>query len=207
MEPTLNMVQSWINNSKYKVKVIPRSNTSDKCEELLGIKEHSTLGTLINLIGGISVANGVIRHFGGNNDFGLSIKEVNLIENKKQNRIKDVLIVADDIYGGLFAINVNLTLCPAGKLVYLPPESYVWENLNIGHSAFVEWSMSKNVPMFYKKYEHIPVVTGIAFNNVINYIPPLWSKKLYDSCFNYEIIDSIKMIRIRSEILEHLSYE
>ena len=64
MGTALEIIQTWINNSKYKVNVIPRSDMADKCEEVLGITEHSTLGTMINHVGGLSVANGVIRHFG-----------------------------------------------------------------------------------------------------------------------------------------------
>ena len=205
METALGIIQTWINNSKYKIQVIPRSDLSDKCEDLLGITEHSTLGTLINHVGGLSVANGVIRHFCGNNTLGLSIKSVNLIDDGKPNRIKNALIVADDIYGGIFAISNSTFLAPQGKMLYLPPDSYIWENLNIGHSSFVEWSMSENVITFYKKYMNLPVEKNVPFNNVINYTPPLWSQNLSKDTFNYTLIDSLKMLKIRTELLEQLS--
>lgn len=204
METALEIIQTWINNSKYKVNVIPRSDMVDKCEEVLGITEHSTLGTMINHVGGLSVANGVIRHFGGNNMFGLSIKAVNLVADCKPNRIKNALIVADDVYGGLFAISNSTLWAPQGKMIYLPPDSYVWENLNIGHSAFVEWSMSESVKLFYNKYKNLPIERNIPFNNVVNYMPPLWSQNLSENNIDYSLVDSLKMLKIRSELLEQL---
>lgn len=204
MDNALDIIQQWINSSKMKVQIIPRINHEDKCDSVLEISEHSSLGTIINYVGGISAANGFIRHFGGNNAFELSIKNVNAIENKKPTRFKGVLIVADDIFGGLFAINESLPNVQPGKMLYLPPDSYTWESLDIGHTAFLNWSMTGDVLLFYKKYNDVPLPQSISFDKVANFKPPLWACNFNSEKVMCSIIESSKMHIIRSEILEQL---
>ncbi len=205
MDNALNLIQSWINHSRWKVQIIPRTDHNDECDSLLGISEHSTLGTIINHVGGISAANGVIRHFGGNNKFDLSIKCVNQLTNGSPNAFKGVLVVADDIYGGLFGINNSMTIAKPGVMLYLPPDSYVWESLDVGHSAFVNWTMSGDVALFYKRYEKVPVTGNIPFDKVLDYNPPLWAENIRTAKFKYVISDSVRMHKIRAQILEQLS--
>lgn len=204
MENALNLIQSWINNSRWKIQIISRTDRNDKCDSVLGLSEHSTLGTIINHVGGISAANGVIRHFGGNNKFNLSIKCVNQLTNRVPTTFKGVLIVADDIYGGLFGINNSIPIAKPGIMLYLPPDSYVWESLEAGHSAFVNWTMSGDVALFYKKYEKIPVEGNIPFDKVLDYTPPLWAESVNTGKFKYVLSDSSRMHKIRSQILEQL---
>ena len=205
MDNALNLIQSWINSSSWKVRIIPRSDHNDKCESLLGLTEHSTLGTIINHVGGISAANGVIRHFGGSNQFNLSIKSVNQILNQCPNAFPGVLVVADDIYGGVFGINNSLPIAKSGTMLYLPPDSYTWESLEIGHSAFVHWSMTGDVPLFYKKYRSIPVESNIPFQKVLDFSPPLWAADVAAGKFKYSMVESSQMHKTRSQLLEQLS--
>jgi hypothetical protein len=204
MENALNLIQSWIDNSRWKVQVISRCDRNDNCDSLLGISEHSTLGTIINHVGGISAANGVIRHFGGNNKFNLSIKCVNQLSNGLPNTFKGVLIVADDIYGGLFGINHSLPIAKTGMMLYLPPDSYGWESLEIGHSSFVNWTMSGDVAMFYKKYERVPVESHVPFDKVLSFTPPLWTENVKTGKFTYTLAESSYMHKIRAQLLEQL---
>lgn len=202
MDNALNLIQSWINSSRWKVNIISRSDLEDKCEDILGISEHSTLGTIVNHVGGISAANGAIRHFGGSNKYNLSIKSVNGLIDKRPTRIKGVLVVADDVYGGIFGINYSLVIAKPGIMLYLPPESYTWENLGVGHSAFVNWLMTGDVALFYKKYQKLPVPKEITFDKVVDYNPPLWSGKIEGLDCKYSLIESQKMHKIRMGMLE-----
>lgn len=205
MDNALELIQGWIRNSRWKVEIIKRSDREDNCEELLGISEHSTLGSIINHVGGISTVNGCIRHFGGNNRYGLSIREVNQIRDKIPTRFKGVLVVADDVYGGLFAINHSLPLASAGVMLYLPPDSYNWESMDVGHSAFVHWSLCGDVALFYKTCEKVPVSGEIPFDRCADYNPPLWAGDVKNGEFKYTLTESTRMHQIRAEILEQLS--
>jgi len=204
MNNALSLVQEWIDKSSGKVEVIPRLGRENGCEEVLGITENSTLGTIINHTGGISVANGTIRHFGGDNRYDLSVKSVNSIEDKRPRRIPGVLVAADDIYGGIFAINESVDGVPPGMMLYLPPESYSWETLDIGHSDFVQWSMSEHTGLFYLGFDKIPRQCVPGFAETLDFSPPLWVEDTSGTRYSVSVISSKKMHRIRIGLLEQL---
>ena len=204
MGNALDLIQEWKNNSPWEVTTIPRVDDQDKSEQLLGISENSTLGTIINHVGGISTANGVIRHFGGTNRFDLSIKTVNRLSCHLPRAFKGVLVVADDIYGGLFGINESLSLALPGTMLYLPPDAYGWESLDVGHSGFVSWTMTDAVPLFYKSYQYVPVESKIPFDKVLDYQPPLWARDVKTGNFTYTVTESSRMHQIRAQLLEQL---
>lgn len=207
MDTALAMIQSWINNSPNKIRVIPRSNRLSSCEEVLGITEHSVLGTIYNHTGGLSVADGLIRHFGGNNQYNLSIVEANCLVGKKPEQIEGVLIVAVDQYSGLFGINIDYTGTEPGAMIYLPPESYTWFPMKIGHSDFVKWSMSDKVDVFFKDYHRIPTLPNLAFDSIAQYMPPLWSVDLSTNEFNLTSISLRKILAIRAGYLAAINHQ
>lgn len=200
----LTLIQSWINSSKKKIIVIPRTDFLEKCDEILGVSEHSSLGTIINHTGGISAANGKIRHFGGSNQYDLSIKKVNKLEYRMPKSIPGILLVADDILGGLFGINSGTRNGKLGNILYLPPDSYSWEDLGIGHTAFLEWSINGDTELFFKKYEALSIPDSVPFDKTLTFTPPLWVlDRLLSNC-SYEQIDSKKSHSIRAGILNQL---
>lgn len=200
----LTLIQSWINSSKKKILVIPRINFLEMCDEVLGISEHSSLGTLVNHTGGMSVADGKIRHFGGSNQYDLSVKLVNNLENRLPTRIPGILIVADDVLGGLFGININTRIGKVGSILYLPPDSYVWEDLGIGHTAFLEWSIHGDTSLFFKKYALLNIPDKISFHKTMSFTPPLWVADKSLTSHLFEQIDSKKAHAIRAGIMNQL---
>ena len=200
----LSLIQSWINASQKKVQIVPRIGFENKCETILGISEHSSLGTLTNHTGGLSVSNGIIRHYGGDNRYGLSIREVNELSDMKPARVEGILIVADDVYGGLFGINASTAIGKPGAVLYLPPDTYVWENLEIGHTAFLHWSINGDTDLFYKKYSSLDLPESIPFYKTVSFNPPLWSADLSNTRFAASQIDTKKSHAIRFGILRQL---
>ena len=204
MENALVLIQSWIQSSKSKVRVIPRINREDECNILLGITERSVLGTIINHTGGLSVFNGCIRHWGGNNSFEWSIAEANSLCNRIPKRIPGVLLVADDYFGGIFGINYDHTHDEPGTIIYLPPESYTWYSMGIGHSEFVQWSMTDKVSLFYAAFEKLPRPNVIPFNKTLDYSPPLWISDRSEQSQIPPMISSYHSLKIRVGLLNTL---
>lgn len=205
MSNALALIQGWIKASPKKVTVIPRSDRLDSCDQILGITEHSVLGTLYNHTGGLTVANGMIRHFAGKNRFGLSMVEANRLVNKKPTLIDGVLLVAIDLYGGLFGINISFIGAKPGSMIYLPPDSYSWFAMEIGHSDFVQWSMSDRVSVFYKDYQKLAVQLNCSFDSVMQYMPPLWSVDVSSGNFKASTISLSKFIAIRAGYLAEIN--
>ncbi len=205
MGNALALIQGWINESPNKITIIPRSDCLDSCDQILGISEYSVLGTLFNHTGGLIVANGLIRHFGGKNRFNMSIVEANRLANKIPTLIEGVLIVAIDIYGGLFAINIDYIGANPGSMLYLPPDSYSWFAMKIGHSDFVEWSMSNKVSMFYTDYQKLTIQPDCGFDSIMQYMPPLWSVDIQTTNLKPSLIKASKIIAIRAGYLAEIS--
>ncbi len=61
-----------------------------------------------------------------------------------------MLLVADDVLGGIFAINGGGLGEDAGNLYYFAPDTLRWEPLSIGYTAFLQWALSAdNLAQFY----------------------------------------------------------
>lgn len=205
MSNALALIQSWIKESPKKISVIPRSNRLNLCDHVLGISEHSVLGTIFNHTGGLIVGDGLIRHLGGENKYGISVIEANALTDRFPTMIEGILIVAVDIYGGLFGINIDYLGAKPGTMIYLPPDSYSWFPMRIGHSDFVQWSMSDKVTVFYKDYQHLSVQPDVPFEAVMQYMPPLWSVDLTDQTIKASRISVKKLIAIRAGYLAEVN--
>lgn len=203
MDNALPLIQGWIKSSKYKVIILPRINREFDCEDVLGITDHSVLGSIINGVGGISISNNLIRHFGGENKFGLSVRCVNQVQDKRPTLIDGQLIIADDIYGGLYSINSDPIIGTMGNVFYLPPDSYVWENLEVGHSMFVKWTLLGDLDLFYRTIrDKLPSLTNTCdLSECFSFTPPLWVKASGYSCSKYKSIENIK---IRSQMVSQI---
>ncbi len=207
MDNALSIIQGWIKDSPKKIIVIQRSDRNDLCEHVLGISEHSVLGTLFNHTGGLIVGDGLIRHLGGNNKYELSLVNVNALSDRLPTMIKGVLIVAIDIYGGLFGINIDYFGAKPGTMIYLPPDSYSWFSMEIGHSDFVQWSMSDKVMLFYKDYQHLSIQSNVPFDSIMQYMPPLWSIDLQSKAIKVSTIPVRKLVAIRAGYLAGINQQ
>lgn len=207
MSETLNTIQSWINHSQNKINVVKRSNALNGCKSVLNVSENSFLGAVIDATGGLIFDN-YIRHFGGENEFGLTIQSINKIIDYRPTVISNMLIIAVDIFGGIFSIDCGaFSKDNLGKVCYLPPDSYSWEFMNFSHSAFLEWCIRGDLQAFY-----LPILErvnnmkldNLQFDRIWSFSPDLWSENSEVSCD--EPVDCKKMIKIRLEMLSLISH-
>jgi len=58
------------------------------------------------------------------------------------------------------------------------PDNLLWENLNIGHSQFVDWCIDGDVDKFYESFawnESEEIIKNVKRGNCISFYPFLWS--------------------------------
>ena len=67
----------------------------------------------------------------------------------------------------------NVAFYTMKSVFYLPPDTYVWEDLGVGHTAFLQWSINGNVKLFYEKYSCLQIPQNIPYNKVVSFNPPL----------------------------------
>lgn len=118
----------------------------------LQVTTRSILGSMAMHAAGISVGHGWLRHLGcGGAGIGDGLREWNAeIGGAPLDPPLDrALVVALDVLGGVFAVNGGGLPGSPGEVFYFVPDTQAWMSLGMGHSAFVEWSLSPNLEPFY----------------------------------------------------------
>ncbi|MDB4937847.1 MAG: hypothetical protein JWP87_4819 [Labilithrix sp.] len=147
------------------------------CLEALQMTTRSTLGALAHETGGVLVDHGYLRMFGAgsprlprplvawNADVAVSLESY--------------IIVADDVVGGVFAIDTGGLGGKPGRIHYFAPDSLEWEDTELGHSDFVSWAFEGDLGAFYEHMrwpgweKDVAVVTG---DRSLSIVPPMWTE-------------------------------
>lgn len=136
----------------------------------IGVVEESVLGQTLKNISIITI-NNYLRILGGDciAPFNKIIKEF-YSGNK--------LVVANDIWGGLYAIGNGDFAGDIRNIWYFAPDSLEWEDLEINYPQFMVWACSKNIKKFYEKFvwnDIDLVIHKLKENQAILVYPFLWS--------------------------------
>jgi hypothetical protein len=100
--------------------------------DALGVTERSVLGALAVHTGGLTIDHNWLRVLGG----------PALLE--WQDALDDGLVVGHDAAGGFFAV-AKLD----GEVRYLVPGGYEWMETEMGHAAWVHWTLMGDIEGFY----------------------------------------------------------
>lgn len=165
-ESGMNLIKSWLKGSVNDVQILPRDKT--KAEKALyntQVTTRSPMGAIIYETGGILVKGGWIRILGsgGNDHLNRSLPDWNKGKTFKEfgDRPSYVLI-ADDIWGGLFAVNGGgLSIDDLGKVFRFSPDTREWNSMGKSYSEFIVWCFQTDLNKRYKrflegKYKNLP---------------------------------------------------
>jgi len=126
---------------------------------------------------GILVDHGFVRHLGAgcprlprqlaswNAELGISLDRF--------------IIVADDVVGGVFAINGAELGPKPGRVYYFATDSLEWEDTELGHTDFVTWTFEGDLGTFYENVRwpgwenEIAALTG---DQSVSVVPPMWTE-------------------------------
>ena len=174
-------LKELISKAQIPVQVIWNTEFSDLILKKLKISDSSTLGQVVKYTSGISINNGLLRILGGqNSDISPSIEKYNDLSDPEKSQFPNVLTVAYDAFGGVFAINIAKEFAKPGIIVYFAPDTLEWESLEIGHTAFVEWALTAELMDFYGDLlwdSFDEDVRKLNANQAFNFYPPLWTKE------------------------------
>ncbi|NLM58821.1 MAG: DUF2625 family protein [Clostridium sp.] len=101
----------------------------------MGIDENSVLGQIVINSSGIIVDSTLRVYANGDGVDSRNIYNYNLELHKSFG--DNVLIVADDIFGGLFAVNNGGFQGEIGEIFYFAPDTLEWGNLGINYPEFI----------------------------------------------------------------------
>ena len=183
-EPAWDLIQEWLQEAINTYEVLPRDAKRAETELLNAqITTRSPMGAILYETGGILINSGWIRLLGS----GSERLDRGMFQWNKGKTFEDYgqppafLLVADDILGGLFAINGGaFGQDDLGQIYYLAPDTLSWEPMNCGYSEFVCWTLEGDIDLFYEPYywkgwqEEVAKLNG---NQVFSFFPFLWTKE------------------------------
>ena len=147
------------------------------CLEALQMTTRSTLGALGHETGGVLVDHGFVRHLGSgcprlprrlcdwNAELGIDLARF--------------VIVADDLVGGVFAVDGKELGDQPGRVHYFAPDALEWEDTELFHSAFVAWTFEGDLDDFYGAMRWPgweQDASAIMGDQTFSMVPPLWTK-------------------------------
>ncbi len=150
--PTL---QKELIKAPASVEILP-AHLVQAQESVLSIQVStgSDFGSILYFTGGLLIDSGWVRVLGSGGDRLRGLLEWNegkTIQNGKV--IAGSVLIADDVLGGLFALNGGGALGKdLGKIYYLAPETFQWEPLGLGYSDFIGFLISGKLAEFYADY-------------------------------------------------------
>lgn len=196
-------VNSMFINSNRKILInLDESKDGIRTLEILDITSKSLLGSIVLNTCGIVIDNW-IRILGHDSDINRGILSYNsIVKNGVATQIEKMLIVADDVVGGLFALNVGKFTEGIGYIWYFAPDTLEWELLEMKYSEFIDWVVQGNIDDFYSTMRWSTwkeEAKNIKFNEAILVYPFLWSNEIKIEKADKKVVPVEELLRINQE--------
>ncbi len=147
------ILRDWFTNAKNHYEILT-SYPEDAGAALVGmqISTRSPLGAMVYETGGVLIDHGWLRILGsGNEKLPRGLFDWNFGKTFKQSGEQPShLLIADDAIGGYFAINAGGLGAEVGKVFYFHPKKQQWQNINLGYSEFLGWTLAGDLADFYQ---------------------------------------------------------
>ncbi|MFK7885159.1 MAG: DUF2625 family protein [Phycisphaerales bacterium] len=120
-------------------------------------------------------------------------------------------VIADDVLGGLFALNWGQIDPRIGinNIFYFAPDRLDWEPLDLGYSAFLRLVLSDRLAGFYRDHRWDgweSEVSFLAFDRGLSVVPPLWTREGKDlSLVNRRSVPIREIVEMQFEFRRQLN--
>jgi hypothetical protein len=160
-----------------RINVLPRDQAAARaCLEAIQVTTRSSLGALAHETGGILIDHGWLRMLGsGHPSLQRMLGGWNAVLRVP---LTDFIIVADDVVGGVFAVNGGALGPARGNVYYFAPDTVAWQDLKLGHTAFVNWALTAELTRFYGNLRWPgweAESERVGGDRAISLYPPPWS--------------------------------
>lgn len=136
------------------------------------VTTRSPMGAIAYHTGGISVLQGWLRILGsGSPSIPRTLPDWN------EGRSDGFYLIADDAFGGFFALDGGALGVGSGQVCYFSPRSLRWEPLDCGYSQFLVWACTD----FRGFYDDMAwpdcqaTISRLAPDRCLFFYPPLWT--------------------------------
>lgn len=154
-EPAWPTVQHWAREVAGRVELLPVNPLArDAALVAVQVKTRSPMGAVVYETGGIFIDHGWIRLLGSGHPrlprtlFGWNEGRTTIHKDVPA----ELLLVADDVLGGVFALSGGALPGPPGRIHYFAPDTLMWEPLDMSYSDFIYWAFTGDLSSFYEPY-------------------------------------------------------
>ncbi len=178
-DPLWPLIQAWLAAATRPVEVLPVSRQVAEATLItLQVTTRSPLGAMAHETGGIFVDGGWLRLLGARSArMPESLLTWNGLEEDAIS-VPDACIVAHDVLGGFFAVNLGAFGSGPHEVHYLPPDSLRWQSLGVSYADFLHWAIVGDVAAFYAGVRWTgwqDEIRELRGNQGILFWPMLWS--------------------------------
>ena len=196
-------IKNMFINSNRKIDLnLDESKDGMKSLDILKITSRSPLGSIILNTSGIVIDNW-IRILGHDSNINRGVLSYNsILENGVATQIDKMLIVADDVVGGLFALNAGKFSEGIGEVWYFAPDTLEWESLEMQYSEFIAWIAQGNIDEFYSTMRWSTwkeECKNVKFNESILIYPFLWSNEIQLEKADKKIVPAEELLKINQQ--------
>ena len=181
-DPAWPRVAQGIHDAKNHVEVLAADDVRRRESLLrLQITTRSPMGAIVFETGGLLVDHGWLRVLGsGHPRLPRSLPDWNAGRTWiDQGAAPPLLLVADDVVGGFFAINGGGLAGRAGSVQYFAPDTLNWQDLELSYSAFLSFALSGDLERFYEasRWEGWrEEIDGLPGDQGLSVYPFLWAE-------------------------------
>lgn len=189
-------IEQLFQKSSNRIRMKLFNNEDKSVIEELNVNEQSVLGQVLLNVSGV-VINDYLRIWG--NDEPNILYQNNKV---KQFYSGNKLIVANDIWGGLFAISNGDFEGNMRDIWYFAPDLLEWENLDINYAEFLSWACGSGLEEFYQSFlwEDIDsILREINVNQAILIYPFLWAKECSLETADKKIVPLEELVAINAD--------
>lgn len=178
MDSMWNKIKEVLYGSAREVIIFEGSTKSGQSEsQKLDIPSNSALASVVINCSGIYIDNW-IRILGQENAKRNGIMYYNVMVN--HGCLDGMFVVATDVVGGIFAINISRFETEKNEIWYFAPDTLKWESLGMKYSRFIVWTVQGNTDGFYESMRWNSWrndCKNLEFNSSYLIYPFLWARE------------------------------
>jgi len=204
-EPALPLLQSWVGDAAGNGASLLSPDEMLRADTLirLQVTTRSMLGAIAYETGGVSVADGLVRLLGSGGSRSL-IRVAEVAGCPLDGSYPDFIIVADDVLGGLFALNGGrFGASGQGEVFHLAAADTVWAPLGVGHTDFVAWCLTGDLMQLYgplASLDEFEARPRPAFDATYSFYPFLWTEEAKRDRPSVRIIGADESLKLRLDL-------
>jgi hypothetical protein len=176
------LVREWIAGASNRVEVLSATDPGrSQALEEMQVTTRSPMGAVIYETGGLLIDRGWIRILGsGHPRLPRTLPGWNKGRTWSEGEsAPPILVVADDVVGGSFAINGGGLDGAPGHVHYFAPDRLEWESLERGYADFLQWTLRGDLDGFYEgqRWPEWPAdAAALPGDQAFSIYPTLWAK-------------------------------